>query len=169
MPALRSRLEAERAPARRWLIPVGTVMLGSLVTIVPFVAPGAILPPFGLMMLLAWRLLRPDALKLWAAAPLGAFDDLLSGQPFGSAIMLWTVCLIVVDLMDLRLVGRDFRQDWLIAAGGIAFALIAGRVLASPIGAHVDRMMVLQIIVSILLYPLAARLCARLDSVRAKP
>src|SRR3546814_20303414 len=69
-------------------LPAISVMLGSLVTIIPVIFPGGLLPPFGLMVLLAWRLLRPESLKIWSPVLLGLFDDLLSGQPFGSAMLL---------------------------------------------------------------------------------
>jgi rod shape-determining protein MreD len=151
------------APARAaWLAPV-TIMLGSLVTILPFVATVALMPPFGLLMLLGWRMRRPDALKPWAAVLLGMFDDLVSGQPLGSAMLLWTLCFIVIDVLDTRLVWRDFWQDWLLASGAIGFCLIAGRLAATQFGAHVDTVLLLQIIISAALYPLIARLCARLD------
>ncbi|HVI98724.1 MAG TPA: rod shape-determining protein MreD [Sphingomonas sp.] len=159
-------VETERAPLRTWMIPVVSVMLGSLVTIVPVIFPGGLLPPFGLMVLLSWRLLRPESLKIWSPVLLGMFDDLLSGQPLGSAMLLWTVCFFVIELIEIRLVFRDFWQDWLIAAGGIGFVLLAGRALASPMEAHVDTILALQILVSILVYPLIARLVGRLDRVR---
>ena len=86
----------EAPPARfapsapRWQrigLPIASVLLGSLVTIVPMIASHPVLPPFGLMMLLGWRLLRPELFKIWAAAPFGLFDDLVSGQPLGSVTM----------------------------------------------------------------------------------
>src|SRR3546814_2120162 len=113
------------------------------------------------MVLLAWRLLRPESLKIWSPVLLGLFDDLLSGQPFGSAMLLWTICFFVIELIEIRLVFRDFWQDWLIAAGAIGFVLLAGRALASPIAAHVDTILALQILVSILVFPLIARLVGR--------
>jgi rod shape-determining protein MreD len=161
-------VETERTPVRSWLIPVVSVMAGSLVTIIPVIFPAGLLPPFGLLVLLGWRLLRPDALKIWSPVLLGLFDDLLSGQPLGSAMLLWTVCFFVIELIEIRLVFRDFWQDWLIAAGGIGFVLLAGRALASPLDAHVDTIMALQILVSILVYPLIARLIGRLDRVRLR-
>ena len=63
---------------------------------------------------------------------------------------------------------RDFWQDWLIAAGAIAFALIGGRLIASPIAAHVDGMLLVQILVSVMLFPLVARLIAWLDRKRGR-
>ncbi|MEN3746414.1 rod shape-determining protein MreD [Sphingomonas sp. HF-S3] len=146
----------------RWLAPL-SVMVGSMVTILPFVATFAWLPPFGLIMLLAWRLHRADTLKVWAAVPLGLFDDMFSGQPMGNAMMLWTLCFIMIDVIDTRLVWRDFWHDWLIAAGGIAFCLIAGRLIATDIGAHVETTLLVQILVSTALFPVATRFCAWLD------
>lgn len=165
----RGPFEEEPSPLRLRAIAPATVLLGSLATILPFVASMPLLPPFGLLMLLGWRLLRPDVLRIWAALPLGLFDDCISGQPIGSAMLLWTICFFVIDLIDNRLMFRDFWQNWLIAAGSVGFCLIAGRLVASPIGAHVDTLLLLQILVSILLYPLAARLCGWLDLKRGAP
>lgn len=138
-------------------------MAGSLVTLVPVVAVVPWLPPFGLLMLIGWRLLRPDVLRIWAAAPLGLFDDLMSGQPIGSGMLLWGVSFIALDMLDMRLVWRDFWQDWLLASATIAFCLIGGRLVATPLGAHVDTALALQILLSAALYPVIARTCAALD------
>lgn len=152
-------LPRTRARALPWV----TVMAGSLTTIVPVVAPLPLLPPFGLLMLLAWRLLAPLALRRWAPALLGLFDDCLSGQPMGSATLLWTLSFFLVDLFDQRTIFRAFAQDWLIAAAAIALCLVGGRLLATPLGGHVDSMLLAQIAVSILLFPLAARIVAWVD------
>lgn len=160
---------AESAPGwQRIGIPIASVLLGSLLPILPMIATGPVLPPLGLMMLLAWRLLRPEIFPIWAAAPFGLFDDLLSGQPLGSAILLWTASFFAIEAFDTRLVWRDFLQDWMIAALAIAFCLIAGRLIASPISAHVDTMLIVQILVSIMLFPLVARLVAWLDRKRGR-
>lgn len=153
-------------PSRARALPWATVMAGSLLTIVPVAAQLPLLPPFGLLMLLAWRLLAPLALRRWAPALLGLFDDTLSGQPLGSAMMLWTLAFFVIDLFDQRTMFRAFVQDWLIAAAAITFCLVGGRFLASPIGAHVDSVLLLQIAVSILTFPLAARTVAWIDRKR---
>ncbi|PCD02967.1 rod shape-determining protein MreD [Sphingomonas spermidinifaciens] len=165
---LRSAFSEPEPPRRsRRLAPV-TVMLGSLATLLPVISTVPWMPPFGLMLLLGWRLLRPDVLRVWAGAPLGLFDDLVSGQPIGSAMLLWGLSLIVLDMLDLRLVWRDFWQDWLLASGTIAFCLIGGRLIASPLGSNVDTAVGLQILSSAALYPLVARLCFALD-VKGKP
>lgn len=162
------RLDTEPgASPRRWLIPA-SIMAGSLLTIVPVIAPVPILPPLGLLMLLAWRLARPDLLRPWAAVPLGLFDDLVSGQPLGSAITLWTICTLAIDVLDTRLVARDLWQDWLIAAAGVGLCLAGGRLVAVPLGAPVETALVLQIAASAALYPAVARLCAWLDAWRVR-
>ena len=154
--------QSEKRPRAVWLAPL-SVMLGSLMTLLPVVAVVPFLPPFGLMVLLGWRMTRGDSMRVWASVPLGLFDDLVSGQPMGSAMVLWTLCVLAMDVLDTRLVWRDFWQDWLIASGGIGFCLIAGRLLAVPFGAHVDTALLLQIVVSCALFPLVYRLCAWMD------
>jgi rod shape-determining protein MreD len=158
--------DAKEPGERKWVIPAITVLAGSSLTLLPVIFTFPILPPFGLIMLFGWRLSRPDSLPVWAPLLLGMFDDLVSGQPFGSAMLLWTVSFLVVDLLDQRLVWHDFWQDWLLASGGIATCLILGRLVASPIGAHVDTVLLLQTIVSIMLYPVVIRLIAWLDRKR---
>ena len=154
--------QSEKPPRAVWLAPL-SVMLGSLMTLVPVVAVVPFLPPFGLMVLLGWRMLRGDSMRVWVPVLLGLFDDLVSGQPLGSAMLLWTLCVLAIDVLDTRLVWRDFWQDWLIASGAIGFCLIAGRLVASPFGAHVDTALLLQILASAALFPLIYRLCAWLD------
>ena len=149
--------------SRARALPWATVMLGSLVTIFPVATTLPLLPPCGLLMLLAWRLLAPLALRRWTPALLGLFDDCVSGQPLGSGMLLWSLTFFLVDLFDQRTLFRAFTQDWLIAAGAIAFCLIGGRLIATPLGAHVDSVLVAQIIVSILLFPFAARVVAWVD------
>ncbi|MEJ7935006.1 rod shape-determining protein MreD [Sphingobium sp. AN558] len=145
--------------------PVITVMLASLVTALPIVAQSPVMPPFGLLLLLAWRLLRPEMWRAWIALPLGLFDDIASGQPIGSAMFLWTVTLIAIDTVEQRLLWRDYRQDWLIAAiaillcisGGLFFVRVTG-------GGDVRLWLVLpQMIWTILLFPFVVRQCARID------
>lgn len=165
-PPIKGPFDADERPLIIRLGPALTVMAGSLVTIVPIIANFAYLPPFGLLMLLGWRLGRPDAFPIWAPLPLGMFDDLLSGQPLGSAMLFWTISFIIIDLLDQRLVWRDFWQDWLLAGGAIGLCLIAGRLVAAPIGAHVDTVLLLQIVISMLLFPFIARFCAWLDQKR---
>jgi rod shape-determining protein MreD len=154
---------SEKPPRATWLAPL-SVVLGSLATLVPVVATVPFLPPFGLMMLLAWRLMRGDSMRVWAPVPLGLFDDLVSGQPLGSAMLFWTLCVLVMDVLDTRLVWRDFWQDWLIASGAIGFCLIAGRLVASPFSAHVDTALCVQVLIACALFPLIARLVAWFDS-----
>ncbi len=154
------------APSRARALPWITVVAGSLVTIVPVIATVPILPPFGLLMLLAWRLLARFALRPWAAAPLGFADDLVSGQPLGSAVLLWSLCFLAIDLIERRILFRDFWQDWLIASGAILFCVAGGRVLAVPFGAPVDGALMVQAAAAILLFPVAARLVAWIDRKR---
>lgn len=163
----RSPFEEPLGPGRARLLPWATVMAGSLITILPWSATLPLLPPLGLLMMLSWRLLAPLSLRVWAPALLGLFDDLVSGQPIGSAMLLWTLAFFLVDALDARSGVRDFVQSWAIAAIAIALCLAGGRLVATPLGAHVDSVLLLQIVISILLFPAAARLVAWIDLKRA--
>lgn len=157
-------LPAHPARALPWM----TVAGASLLTILPIVATIPVLPPFGLLMLLAWRLLARFALRPWAAAPLGLFDDLVSGQPLGSAVLLWSLCFLAIEFVEQRLAFRDFWQDWMIAIGAIACTLVGGRLIAVPLAAQVDLAVATQIAAAALLFPLATRLVAWIDRKRGQ-
>lgn len=151
-------------PRRARWVPVLTVMIGSLATTLPFVADWPMLPPFGLLLLLAWRLLRPEMWPAWIALPLGLFDDLFSGQPLGSAMALWTMVFVAFDMMDNRAVWRDYWMDWLAAAAAILFCLVGGvAFVAFTTGGGHLLAIVPQAVITILLFPAVMRLCAALD------
>lgn len=151
------------APGPARAIPWSTVAAASALTTVPVIASIPLLPPFGLLMLLAWRLLVRFSLRPWAAAPLGLWDDLLSGQPLGSAVLLWSLCFLAIEAIEGRLGHRDFRRDWLVAAAAIAFCLVGGRLIAVPLQAPLGPLIAAQVAVTILAFPLAAWLVAWID------
>jgi rod shape-determining protein MreD len=155
------RRRIDRAPTRTKLIgiPVISVMLASLSPLLPMVATFPILPPFGFLHRTLW--------PVWAAVPLGLFDDLFSGQPLGSAMLLWTLAFFALDLFDRRMIWRDVWQDWGLAAGLIVALLYASLLIANMTGGTVAAIVLIpQIILSILLFPAVAKVCALLNRVR---
>lgn len=154
-------------PPRARIVPVVSTMAGSMLATLPYVAQAPLLPPFGLLMLLAWRLLRPELWPAWVALPLGAFDDLMSGQPLGSAMTLWTIIFLVLDMTDNRAVWRDYWHDLLSAGVAIAFCLAGGwAVIAFASGAGNILTLAPQYVLSLLCMPMAMRLAARFDRYR---
>ncbi|NJC33227.1 rod shape-determining protein MreD [Sphingomonas jejuensis] len=153
-----------RMRQRARLVPILSTMAGSFVATFPVVAVWPLMPPVGLLMLLGWRLLRPELWPAWMALPLGLWDDLATGQPIGTAPLIWTPILIAIDAADRWIVWRSHLQDWMIAAVALAFALMAafGLALATGGGGTIIGIMP-QLAASILLFPLAQRLCAVLD------
>ena len=158
----------EVGPNTARLLPWTTVMAGSLLTVLPIGATLSLLPPCGLLVLLSWRLLAPFAIRLWAPAALGLFDDIVSGQPIGSAVLLWTLAYFLVSAMEARSGLRDFWQNWAIAAAAIALCLIGGRLIATPLAAHVEVALAVQIALSVLIFPAVAFLIGRIDARRAR-
>ena len=59
-------------------------------------------------------------LVLVIGLPLGLWDDLFSGQPMGSGILLWSLATIGMDFIETRFPWRGFLTNWLVASGVIA-------------------------------------------------
>lgn len=162
-----SRFDREQSLLKMLAIPIASIVLASMVTTLPFLTTQPILPPFGLLMFLAWRLMRPGLLPVWSGVPFGLVDDLFSGQPFGSAGLLWSLAMLAIEVIDSRAIWRDYLQDWLIASLLIIVVLLGGLWIAGMAHAASDPIILLpQMLLSILLYPLVVRICARLDSWR---
>lgn len=162
-----SRINRTQSPLRAGSVPYVSIMLGSVLPVLLIADVMPVMPPLGLLMLLAWRMVRPGLLPLWAGAPLGAFDDLFSGQPFGSAVLLWSLALIAIELIEARFPWRGFWQDWFTAGLAALLVWLAGLMVS---GATLTPEMLLvampQALLSVLLYPILARMVASLDRFR---
>ncbi|WP_395636486.1 rod shape-determining protein MreD [Sphingorhabdus sp.] len=162
-----SRFDREQSLLKMLAIPIASVAIASMITALPIFTEEPLLPPLGLLMFLSWRLMRPGLLPVWSGVPFGLMDDVFSGQPFGSAGLLWSLAILVIEIIDARAIWRDHLQDWIIAAILIAAVLLGGLWIAGMAHAAPDpAVLIPQIILSILLYPLAVRICARLDNWR---
>ena len=161
------RINRAASPWRARSVPYITIMLGSLLPVLLIADLMPLSPSFGFLMLLGWRMVRPGLLPLWAGAPLGAFDDLVSGQPFGSAILLWSLALIAIELIETRFPWRGFWQDWFTAGViGVAYWIISLLVSGASLTPEMLAAAVPQALLSVLLYPIIARLVAGLDRFR---
>ncbi len=162
-----TRLGREPSRLKIKIVPAATVILGSMVTALPIITDYPILPPMGLLVLLAWRFIRPGYWPVWAAFPLGLIDDIFSGQPIGSAVFLWSVVFVALETVDRRSVTRDYWQDWLLASLAIIFVL-SGGMLIIDFQSNLLRLdlLVPQLLLSVLLYPFVARLIGAIDAWR---
>lgn len=144
-----------------------TICIGSLLPLFVMADVMPIAPPIGFMIFLGWRLMRPGLMPLWVGVPLGAFDDLVSGQPFGSAIFLWSLTMIALELIETRFPWRGFWLDWFTAGLGLSLYIgLAMLISGATISPTVLGLIGPQILFSILLYPLLARVIARADRFR---
>ena len=163
----RSAINRAPSPVVARALPWAAIVLGTLLQTLITVASAPVVPPFGFLFLIAWRQLHPGLLPVWAGLPLGLVDDLYSGQPMGSAMLLWSLAMIALDVIEARFPWRSYVMDWLVAAGFIAAYLV----LSSAI-AHVGEsgpllsMLAPQLFLSILIFPLAERFIALCDRVR---
>ena len=161
-----------RTPSRAiaMSVPWLSVAFASLVSVVLIIASTPLVPPLGFLMFIAWRQLRPGLMPVWAGLPLGLIDDIFSGQPVGSAVLLWSLAAIALDVVEARLPWRNFLTEWLLAAGMAATYIVLALVLANIAGAATPVWVIMpQVAISILLYPLVGRLVALLDRARLVP
>ncbi|WP_373489188.1 rod shape-determining protein MreD [Blastomonas sp.] len=163
----RARLNRVASPFRKAAVPIASVIIGSLTPLLPIISSAPVLPPFGLIILISWQMLRPGIWPVWAGVPFGMIDDVFSGQPVGSAVLLWSLVLIALDLIEQRYMWRNYWQDWFIAMVMLILALAGGLAINTFLVSDM-RVSILfpQMILTVALYPLVLRLVARLDHLR---
>ena len=163
----RGGINRVQSPWRAKSVPYISICIGSLLPFWFIADVMPILPPIGYIVFLAWRLMRPGLMPLWAGVPLGAFDDLFSGQPFGSAILLWSLTMIALELLETRFPWRGFWQDWFTAGFAIVVYIAAAMTVSgAPLTPPLFIASLPQVILAILLYPLLSRVIAWLDRFR---
>lgn len=166
----KQRINRAPSPVLARGVPWITVMLCSMVPSWLLIASAPVLPPFGFLAFVAWLQLRPGLLPVWAGLPLGLFDDLFNGQPFGSSVLLWSLASNLLDYVERKLPWRNFVTEWL-----VAMALITGYLLASALLAHLDggaitaSVLAPQMVVAALAYPIVARAVGAADRFRLRP
>ncbi|MFM5918160.1 MAG: rod shape-determining protein MreD [Novosphingobium sp.] len=164
------RINRAASPFLALTVPWLLVMLGSLSPTWPVISSAPVLPPFGFLLLVGWQQLRPGLFPVWAGFPLGMFDDLFSGQPFGSAVVLWSAAMLALDFIDHRFPWRGFALNWLVASAFISAYLFLALQIANLGGGNASPIVLLpQLAVAILAYPVTARLVSLADRFRLVP
>lgn len=149
---------------RRQAVPVLTTLAAASLDLLPIVADWPIVPDFAFLVLIAWRLLRPEIWQPQAALALGLFNDLIAGHPIGQSMAIWTTTFLAFELLDARVGWRDYWLDWFFASAAIAFHSLAGWYIARLMGsATTYSVMLPQLGASIFAYPFVARLVVGLD------
>lgn len=149
---------------RRQFLPLISTVIACLLSLLPIVTDAPLIPDFAFLTLIAWRLLRPELWMARVALPLGAFNDLVAGHPFGQSMALWTLAFLILDAVDSRLLFRDFWMDWLLASLLILLYTFGDWYIGHLMGNTAQfSIMAPQIAVTLLCYPLIARIIVSLD------
>ena len=156
--------DLRRREFRRRYLPLATIVAACLLSLLPIVATFPLIPDFAFLVLISWRLLRPEIWTPTTPLPLGFFNDLVAGHPLGQSMALWTIVFLAFDFLDSRLLYRDYWMDWFFAAVAILFYVtgdwLIGRLMGSSIGYFV---ILPQLGASILSYPVVARIVLGID------
>jgi len=167
--AFGSKINRASSPLLVIAIPWLSILLGSLAPFLPIISPVPIVPPFGFLLMIAWRLMRPGLLPLWAGLPLGLFDDLFSGQPVGSGVLLFSLAMITIELTELRFPWRGFWQDWLMATLLLSTYLCLTTLISGADWTFMQlRVIAPQLLLSVVLFPIIVRMVALLDRMRLR-
>ncbi len=154
---------AIREMRRRW-VPLVSTIAAIFLSLLPVVAKAPLVPDLGFLVLLTWRLLRPEIWRAQAALGLGLLSDIVSGDPIGQSMLLWTAIFLAIEVVDSRLGFRDYVMDWLLAAAAIIFQSVGAWYIALLMGSEIRISLVgPPIALGILLYPLVARMVLALD------
>jgi rod shape-determining protein MreD len=159
-----SSADVRMRQARRQFVPIVTTVAACLLALFPIVVSSPLIPDFALLVVIAWRLLRTEMWTATTALPLGLFNDLVAGHPLGQSMALWTTLFLAYDVMDARLVWRDYWMDWFVAALSIIFYGFGAWYIGERMGSSTRfTVMLPQIGISVLAYPIVARLILGLD------
>lgn len=156
--------DVARKHFRRKYVPVGTTVAAAMISLLPVVASAPYIPDFAFIVLIGWRLLRPELWTPTSALGLGLFNDLVAGHPIGQSMAIWTLTFLLLDFIESRAVFRDFWMDWLLASLLILFHTFAAWTIGRMMGGH-SAFAVLwpQYALSVLSYPIIARGIVLLD------
>ena len=156
--------DVRRKDFRRRYVPIISTMGACLLALLPIVVSSPVVPDFAFLVLISWRLLRPELWTATTALPLGLFNDLVAGHPLGQSMAIWTITLLILDFVETRAVFRDFWMDWLLASVLILFNTFGSWVVAMMMGSRTSVIVLWpQLALSILAYPVIARLIVLLD------
>lgn len=160
-----SETEVVIGDLRRRFVPLISTVFTMLLGLLPIVSSTLWIPNLAFMTLLTWRLVRPEIWQAQVALGLGLLGDLIvPGAPLGQSMLLWTLVFLGLDYADHLLGVRDYWLDWTLAAGGIIFHSAGVWYISLLMGAKVGILvMVPQLVLSILAYPLIARIILGLD------
>ena len=151
------------------LVPAASVVVAILLCALPIVVERGWFPDFGFMMLIAWRLRRPDVWPAWWAAVLGFVNDVFSGLPVGLSVTVWTAAMLAADFADRRILWRDYWIEWALAALLITMAQAVQWQVSAWTGAPLPfSALVPPLLISMAAFPLFAWTVAWIDRWRLR-
>ena len=164
----RHRIGREPAPYAPY-VPAASVVVASLLAALPIISSTGWYPDFGYLVLISWRLLRADPWPPWWGAPLGLINDLFTGLPVGFSVALWSGTMLALDLVDRRMMWRDYWTEWLLAGVLLAMDQFLQWRLAAITGAPMPYLSIVPpLVVSICVFPVSAWIVARVDAWRLR-
>ena len=152
------------APLPRHLVPAASILAATVLMMLPLPLAWGVMPDFALLLLIIWSRIQPRLLPPWAAFLLGLFADAMAGLPFGVFATMFPVVVVLTRIGEARFEGHDLSIDW----GSAALLVLGGYLLAFELLGFAGQApallpMLIQAGLSILAYPIATVIAARLQ------
>ncbi|MFC4350167.1 rod shape-determining protein MreD [Fodinicurvata halophila] len=119
--------------AARAVVPFVLTLLLLLLSLLPFSTPdyAPVVPSLAMPAVYYWVVFRPDLMPLWATFLIGLIQDLLTGVPLGTGIMMLLVLHLLVTGQRRIFTTATFAMLWVIFALFAALVYALGWVLAA--------------------------------------
>jgi rod shape-determining protein MreD len=161
-----SREEKRLRLVRSWRLgaPTLTTIATLLLMMLPIWLQGPLLPQFGLLGVCYWAINRPALMPAAAAFFIGLVQDLWLGMPLGVNASLLMLVSLILSGQHLVFVSRPFSFAWLIMVPTAMLYALCSWALAALGGQSTPLLpLLLQTIITVLLYPIATWLHARIQ------
>lgn len=119
--------------AARAIVPFVLTLLLLLLSLLPFNIPAyaPVVPSLAMPAIYYWVVFRPDLMPLWATFLIGLVQDLLTGVPLGTGIMMLLILHLAVMGQRRIFTNASFAMLWVIFALLAALVFALGWILAA--------------------------------------
>lgn len=148
----------------RLAVPALVTLAATLLMSFPLFTPSPVLPHLAMLSVLIWALFQPQLMPPWLALPLGLVADAALGLPLGVNALALPLLALVVGEGERRAGQQPFFAEWAVGALTIvAYQLLTALLLTVTLGARDVGPLMLQAAATILAYPPAVGLAAKLQ------
>ncbi len=148
----------------RMSVPALTTLAATALMSFPLFTPSPVLPHLTMLSVLVWALFQPSLMPAWVAMPIGLVADAALGLPLGINATLLPILALGVGIGEQTAGRQTFAVEWGFAAIAVfTYQLLSGVLLSAVLGGRPEGPLMVQAVATVLAYPLAVGLAARVQ------